>query len=494
MVTLRPYQDAAIAAIREAFNAQGHRRVLFVLPTGGGKTVCFSYIAHRTAAAGKRVWIIAHRDELLRQISAALMKFDVPHGIIRGGCVTTWHDVQVCSVQTLVRRLDQLPSPDLIVIDEAHHAAAGSWDKITSRYATTPILGVTATPVRGDGKGLGDYFDTMVLGPTAAWLTDNGFLAPADIYTPELADMTGVRTVMGEYDKAQTAERLDKPTIYGGAVRYYTQLAFGKRIIVFCVNLTHVQHTLEAYLEAGIPAASLDGNMTAENRAQVNQDFEAAKIWVLVTCEIVSEGYDVPGCDGVQMLRPTQSEGLFLQQIGRGLRIAPGKSSAIIIDHVGNVGRYVDGYFIPKHGLPTDERNWELTKGKKKRDMLPVPGIRMCRACFIIMPVAARVCPKCGVVIPVQTHEIETSDEGELRRLNIEPVTAAEAKSLMENAKSLKDLHDVARRLGYRQQWAYHEYNRRREESIRQIVQGVATAPTHHHSTATTVTTANGRQ
>lgn len=473
MITLRPYQQTAIDEISHAYRVLGHRRVLFVLPTGAGKTVVFSHIVSRIAAAGKRVWVIAHRDELLTQISKSLHVFNIEHGVLRGGSKTSWHSVQVCSVQTLVRRLNTMAAPDFIIIDEAHHAAAGSWKKILTRYPDAYILGVTATPIRLDGRGLGHYFDHMVLGPTPQWLTDNGYLSPVDIYAPELINTSGIRTRMGDFDKKQLAEAADKPAIYGNAVEHYRSLAYGKRIIVFCVNLRHVQHTLDAYRDAGIPAASLDGNMTAQERAQVNADFEAKRIWVLVTCDIVSEGYDVPGCDGIQMLRPTQSEGLYLQQCGRGLRIAEGKRRAIILDHVQNWHR---------HGHPLDERYWELTEDKQKRSRNDghAPGLRMCSECFAVMAVWDKVCFKCGAAPKVADRTPENK-EGTLILVTPgeppPPVTPEERRELMEQAEASDSLvvwHQVAKRLGYKSGWAYMQFSEQRKKKMDAVMTRIA--------------------
>lgn len=475
MITLRPYQSESIRRISEAFRVQRHRRVLFVLPTGGGKTVCFSYMVSRQAAAGKRVWVIAHRDELLTQISNSLQQFDIEHGVLRGGSKISWHDIQVCSVQTLVRRLNRLPKPDLIIIDEAHHAAAGSWKKIMEHHPDVYVLGVTATPVRLDGKGLASYFDHMVVGPTPQWLADNGFLSPPDIYAPELVDTAGIRTSMGDYDRKQLSERMDKPAIYGNAVEHYRKLAYGKRIIVFCVNLKHVEATLQAYRNAGIPAASIDGKMTPAERQQVNRDFESKRIWVLVSCEIINEGYDVPGCDGVQMLRPTQSLGLYLQQVGRGLRIAPGKQRAIILDHVKNWER---------HGHPLQERAWSLdaaVKRGKKSDDATRSLIRMCETCFVIMDVSDTVCPACGTPV-VFVDRTPDQVDGELKLITPPASLSAEEKlELFAQARTLQDWHNVARRCGYKPQWAWIKHNESRKAAIDRAARRISAgnAPAH---------------
>lgn len=454
MVTLRPYQDKLVADLRHAFNVLRFLRVLLVLSTGGGKTIIFCFIAWRFMMAGKRVWILAHRDELLSQISRSLDTFGVRHGVMRRGSNGTWHDVQVCSVQTLARRLGRgLTPPDLIVLDEAHHAVAGSWAKVLQAYPDVPVLGVTATPCRLDGKGLGDVFQHMVLGPSAADLTRAGYLASAVVYAPPLMDTAGLHTRMGDYNATEVADRVDRPTICGEAVTHYRKLAMGKRIIVFCVNLKHVEHTVDAYTAAGIPAASLDGKLTTADRMQRVEDFSAGRLLVLVTCELVNEGFDVPGCDGVQQLRPTQSLSLHLQQIGRALRPAPGKTEALILDHVRNWER---------HGLPTDPRDWELTSGRVRRSNAEATvGVRQCKECALIYPSFASQCPRCGETAPVKdrTPEVVAGELALVAAAEREPVSAEERAEILKGPHSIQEWHAIRKRLGYKPGWAWRMFS-----------------------------------
>ena len=173
--TLRDYQTTGVADIRRHF-ARGVRRVLYQAPTGSGKTVLFAFIVESAVARGNRVVILAHRQEIVDQISAALTSLGVPHGIIAAGYDETPAPVQVASVATLVRRLDRLCGIDLIVVDEAHHAVAGTWRKILAAAPQAKVFGVTATPERLDGKGLSDVFETLVLGPTISELVDGRYL------------------------------------------------------------------------------------------------------------------------------------------------------------------------------------------------------------------------------------------------------------------------------------------------------------------------------
>ena len=211
-MNLRSYQQQLITDIRLQYQL-GKRSVLAVLPTGGGKTVCFSYIAQAAARKGNRVCILVHRQELLDQASRSLSGMGVQHGIIaakRGMDLS--HAVQVGSVQTVARRLHLLPRDffQLLIVDEAHHTTAGTWAKTLAHFHAAKLLGVTATPIRGDGRGLGEHYQAMVQGPSAAWLTDNGFLAPAKVLAPPGFSSAGLRKRMGDFDMSQATELLQQ--------------------------------------------------------------------------------------------------------------------------------------------------------------------------------------------------------------------------------------------------------------------------------------------
>jgi hypothetical protein len=323
---LRDYQEMSVEAVRDRYRA-GKRRTLLVLPTGGGKTVCFSYIASGVAQNNKRVLIIAHRRELLRQISKALTAVGVPHGMLMGGSTGIPRtNVVVASVFTLANRLKHFPEPDMIIGDEAHHFTPNSsWGKVVNAFPKARVLGVTATPERLDGKGLGVLFDDMVVGPTVAELTEQGFLSPADVYAPSKPDMQGIHTRMGDFVKADLEKVMDRPSITGSAVAHYTKLAAGKKAIAFCVSVKHAQMVAEDFRNAGYASYHIDGGMTEGERDKVLKDFEAGKIQVLTSCDLVSEGFDLPAVEVAILLRPTQSLSLYLQQCGRAIRPAPGK-------------------------------------------------------------------------------------------------------------------------------------------------------------------------
>ncbi|MFZ9559255.1 MAG: DEAD/DEAH box helicase [Vulcanococcus sp.] len=454
-VQLRDYQQSAVDLLRGAF-AQGRRAPLLVLPTGGGKTVCFCYVAEQASAKGRRALVLVHRQELLRQCSAALDRLGVQHGLIAAGCRFAPYSVQVASVQTLVRRMDRLPwQPDLIIVDEAHHAVAGSWRKVLDRYSSSRVLGVTATPVRLDGKGLTDVFDSMVIGPTIADLTAMGFLSPTRIYAPPTKlNLKGIRTRGGDYDAKQVAEAMDAPSITGDAVEHYRRICPGVPAIAFCATVDHAKHVAEQFRAAGFRAESLDGSMDSSTRARLIDDLGCGRLNVLTSCEIVSEGTDIPVVTAAILLRPTKSEGLYLQQVGRVLRPAEGKSHAIILDHVGNV---------LTHGLPEEDREWSLD-GTKKREGKKAPSVRQCPKCFAAH-LPAPNCPACGHQYVGERREIQEV-AGELIELDRTMVTRQRRRE-QGSAQTLEQLIQLGRQRGYKNPlgWAQHVYSARRNRA-----------------------------
>jgi superfamily II DNA or RNA helicase len=261
---LRPYQQDAVERLRSAFR-QGHRAVLFVLPTGGGKTVVFSHIAQQAASRGNRIAVLVHRAELLEQASRSLTGLGVRHGLIASGrSMNLAAPVQVASIGTLARRLGQLPPEcfQLLVVDEAHHSNAGQWSRIIEHFSGAHLLGVTATPVRSDGRGLGAFYSELVLGPSPGWLTANGFLAQARVFAPPNGfEAKQLRQRMGDYDLRQAAGALGGARILGDAVSHYRQHLWGKSAIAFCCSVAHAQAVAEAFNGQGIAASSIDGSL-----------------------------------------------------------------------------------------------------------------------------------------------------------------------------------------------------------------------------------------
>jgi superfamily II DNA or RNA helicase len=443
MVRLRSYQTDLVESIRSAYR-QGIQRCLAVAPTGSGKTVVFSYIAQQSLARGSRTLILVHRQELLDQTSRTLTAFDVPHGVIAAGRSSDATErIQIASVQTMVRRLDRIAEPDLIVIDEAHHSIAGSWRKVIDRFPSARVLGVTATPQRLDGKGLGSVFDQMIMGPRVADLQRDGHLSAAKYYAPTTTDLSGVGNRAGDYDHAGLESVMDRPTITGDAVDHYARLAHGMPAIAFCVSIAHARNVAESFCRAGYDAATIDGTLSAQDRRDRVQMLGDGRLSVLTSCEIINEGFDVPVVGAAILLRPTQSLGLHLQQIGRVLRPAPGKTHAVILDHAGNLAR---------HGRAEDDRDWSLQDRPKKKSGLgnASVAVRQCPECFCCHAPNEKSCPECGYEYEVQNREIEHV-EGELVEFSGSRLTRQQE---VWKARTFDDLLRIQKARGYKPGWA----------------------------------------
>ena len=444
---LRRYQEQAIADLRDGFS-RSYSSLLLVMPTGSGKTVVFTEIARRATQKHKTVFVLVHRRELINQASNKLSIAGVQHGIIAAGFPASTQNVQVASVQTLVRRLNSLTSePDLIIIDEAHHAVAGSWQKIIDRFPNAKRIGVTATPSRLDGRGLGSYFDILVQGPSVEQLENLGFLSPHKVYAPPpKADLSNVKTRAGDYAKDQLSEIMDRPTITGDAISHYRRLADGLPAIAFCCSIKHATSVCASFKAAGYRAKLVTGNMPMEERDEAISGLADGRTQVLCSVDVVSEGTDVPAVSAAILLRPTQSEALYLQQVGRILRPQTGKI-AIVLDHVGST---------IKHGFVDDVRVWSLdSKPKRKKNDEPAPSVRQCPMCFAAFK-PQPVCPCCGHEFPVKPKRQLTQREGELKEMRRQDaIERREKRKEQGRARTLPELLALADRKGYKRGWAY---------------------------------------
>lgn len=397
---LRSYQLKDCGAIRDAFRS-GFDAPLYVLPTGGGKTVVLCHIAQAAVQKGGRVLLLVHRRELLDQAVRSLLRMRISAGVIAPGFNKSDKAVQVASVQTMSRRLAQF-SPDafsLVIIDEAHHAVAGSWQTVCSYFGGAKRLGVTATPVRLDGRGLAGQFDTMILGPSPRELERGGFLARSRVYAPPIGfNAAAVRSRMGDYDLGDAEQQVTTVRALGDAVTHYQQLLGGGTAIAFCCTVKHAEAVAETFTAAGIPAESIDGSMTWEQRESKLHRLSQGQLRILTSCMLIGEGVDVPSVNGCIMLRPTKSLSLFLQMVGRCLRPAAGKDAAIILDHVGNYER---------HGHHMDRREWSLEEGvRKRRDGAAGPALWVCPGCYCNVESRQQECPECGYVRPRQERQV----------------------------------------------------------------------------------------
>jgi superfamily II DNA or RNA helicase len=455
MVQLRPYQQQLLEDIRTAMR-QGHRRVLAVMPTGSGKGTTIAAMVASAAARNHRVLILAHRAELIADLSQRIHGFGINHGVIASGYREDMrHPVQVGSVQTVVRRLGRIPPPSMVIQDEAHHLVANNmWGKVIDSWPQAFLIGKTATPERLSGEGLGvghgGFFTTMVLGPDAAWLTEQGFLVRARVFAPPGIDLSGIKRYDTKKGRHDADDILRQGQAMGDAVSHYRRTiepVHNGTAISFCCSVAHAEAVAEAFRAQGISAAALDGTMDRGHRRRLIADLGAGVLKVLTSCDIISEGTDIPSVTGAILLRPTDSLGLHLQQVGRVLRPCPGKPYAVINDHVGNTLR---------HGLPTDPREWSLEgrpKGKARKPSDAIP-IRICPACFSAIPSTANPCPECGHEVEQARRKLVTV-EGDLRELTGAELRRQERREVAK-ARTREELETIARERGYKPGWVQH--------------------------------------
>jgi DNA repair protein RadD len=440
--TLHPFQQQLVDTAAGHL-AAGARSVLIQAPTGAGKTVITSSIFDRSITKGRRSWFIVHRRELVLQAVRTFEEAGVPTGVVAAGWpMHPGRPVQVCSVGSLRGRLRHLMPPDLVVWDECHHCAAKTWGDLHAALPKARHVGLTATPERLDGAGLGDYFDEMVVGPSTAWLIENKYLAPFRYFAAPKLVLDNVATTAGDYNKGQLAAAIDKPAITGDAVSHYLRVAPGRRAVAFAVKIEHSRHIVESFLAAGVPACHVDGETPTHERDRAVAAFRAGEIKVLSNVDLFGEGFDLPALEVAILLRPTKSLGLYLQQVGRALRTSPGKTEAIILDHASNVG---------VHGMPDDERGWALTSGRRQKKGVAGPSVRICEDCFAAVNSRNLVCPECGCVFPAEEREINEV-AGDLQEVSQEARDALRRERNREQAaaKTFDELLAIGKRRGYR--------------------------------------------
>lgn len=440
---LRPYQNDLVEQVRQAWR-DGFKAPCIVLGCGGGKSCIVAEIARRTTWNGKRVLFLVHRRELVDQIFRTFVRW----GVLMDLC-------EIGMVQTFTRRLKKLKKPALIITDENHHSLAQSYKRIYEHFSDVPRVGVTATPVRLNGDGLGDVNDKLIIGVSTKWLIENHCLAPYDYYAPDIADLTGLHTKMGEYVTSDIEKAMIKKAVFGDVIRYYKQLADGKKAICYCSSIKHSEKTAEAFNAAGIPARHIDGGTPKAERNKIISDFRSGSITILCNVDLISEGFDVPDCECSILLRPTHSLTLFIQQSMRCMRYRPNKR-AVIIDHVGNYAR---------HGMPDDDREWTLEKKKHNKiqqEKEQSTKVLQCPECFYTFSLDAldggeKKCPRCGFIFPSKERKIEFKEETKLIKVTGFKLDYAGP----EQCQSYAELTEYAKAHGYKVGWAYYQAKKR---------------------------------
>lgn len=438
---LRPYQAEAVSSIRECF-ARGQKSVLYQAPTGSGKTALTAWMVKAADERGMGSWFVVHRRELINQSMRAFESIGVPYGVISSGyCEEPKHRVQIASIQTLVRRMHRHARPAMVIFDEAHHMAANTWSRVADQLRGVYQIGLTATPCRLDGTGLRGWFDTIVTGPTVRTLTNAGWLAPYRIFAPRGISVAGLHKRMGDYDKKELEAVVNKPSITGDAVSEYQKIARGGRAVAFCVSVEHSKEVAQAFNASGIPAAHVDGDTPHDVRDRCVQDFSDGRTRVLTNVDLFGEGFDLPALQVSILLRPTQSLGLYLQQVGRSLRPGPGKT-AIIIDHARN---------CELHGLPDDEREWSLDGVEKRKSIKQEVKVQICPRCFAAQK-PAKACKFCGYVLPPVPRVVEEKI-GDLVEVDKDAL-ARQRKKERQALKSYEETVEYGETMGYKPGWA----------------------------------------
>lgn len=458
--TLHPHQETIIAKARGVLAR--HNSVLIQSPTGSGKTVLSSFMHKGATDRGYISWFIVHRQELLDQVASAFSATGINYGFIAAGYPGNMTaPVQICSIDTLRTRIKNISTqnmPYMATFDECHHFGAAGWRNVRAAMPQgTKIVGLSATPNRLDGKGLGDIFESIVHGPSVAWLVENGYLSKFKIFGPASPDLSGVHTKMGEFDKIESARVMDQASITGDAVAHYKRLCPGKRALVYAINIEHSKHIAEQFRAAGFTAVHLDGKTPRDERRASVRAFERGDIQVMVNVGLFEEGFDVPGVEVILDLNPTKSLSRWLQRCGRALRVAPGKEQALILDHAGNAMR---------HGLPDFAHEWTLDGNiltrKKKVDEITGPDLRRCMKCYFISKAHRTVCEHCGEPFELKLRQVEHVD-GDLVEITTADIAIKAKRREQGRAGTLQELISLGKQRGYKNPaaWAGHIFRAR---------------------------------
>ena len=454
MLELRDYQALLVPELREGFIT--YRSICLQMPTGSGKTAIAGAIALGLARNGRSLLALVHRDELVDQMCATLDKVGLRghYGIIAASrAPSPWAKLQVASIQTLYRRDHLELNPSIVVVDEAHHAKARTWEAVLDRFPRARRLGMTATPRRLDGKPLGTHFDHLVEGPSIPWLVAHGWLAPTTTkYVPRGVLTKGIRNVAGDYSRKDLGEQLNRKAI-AAPVKAYLDHGPDRRAIYFGINTQDSEQVAALFREHGVTAVHVDGRTPKGERRQAVNEFRDGHIQVFCNVDIAGEGTDFPICDCVLMGLPTLSETRYLQQAGRAMRPEHGRD-ALIIDLVANVGR---------HGWPDDKREWDLTLDTSEKEGAKAPrqnvNMRVCVHCATVYQSRRGECPSCGKKQPLETPkhldiELMTRDKDE-------PITSRpsmaevrkELRRVVRDGRGRAGIREVRDRFGLNPRW-----------------------------------------
>lgn len=461
-ITARPYQEVALTLLQSDFDV--HKRVLCVAPAGSGKTTIGALLITRTQR-WKRVLWLAHRTELIDQARQRLSDLGLHVGVMMASYerlhpehVVPDAPVQVGSVQTVERR-GVPPNVDLLVFDEAHRTMADSYQRIAASCPDAYVLGLTATPCRLDGRGLGDFYTYMeiIAQPSELYgrylAEPRTFSAPLELLTVLYTKMRSVRMRLGDYDAGDLGRAVSKKTLIGGVVSEAMRLAPKAKKIVFACSVQHSKQLVREFQRCGVSAAHLDGHTSQKQRAAMLSRLRNGTLEVICNVDVLSEGWDLPALGAVIVARPTASLSRFLQQVGRCWRWDNLKSLPIVIDHGANFDRFE---LYPSYDMEwTLQHGVETTTSRKRA--------RICQKCLVFMPRSARKCPHCGAPCPkrgtpdpfeklAELEEVSRRGERPVRDLVLlEKERVENIEKLRRNTR--KRVMCVARKVGASESW-----------------------------------------
>ena len=441
MIQLRDYQIELINGVYQSMG-KGNKNIMVQSPAGSGKSVTMSEIAKRATDKGNNVLFVVHRRELVEQIKGTFIANNV--------------DMQLCHVgmvQTVSRQIknNKVKRPSLILVDEGHHALARTYQNIFDEFPNAYVLSFTATPWRMSNKGFTEVFQDLILGKSVKWLIDNNRLAPYKYYSVNLIKNIQLKhNATGEFSNTSIEEAMQK-TIFGDVIENYQKFAEGKKTIVYTHSVEMSKKVADKFNASGYKAMQVDGKTPKAERELAMKLFRSGEVKILVNAELYGEGVDVPDCQCVILLRPTESLTLFIQQTMRSMRYQPNKQ-AIIIDHVANYSR---------HGLPDSDHDWlEHFKGSDKKsnqsDGIPV---KECESCYAVIPSAYTVCPECGEEFETEATDYHIDESRELEEITEENIITLNFKT-PEECKNVEELYELAKDNGYKPGWAYIQAKR----------------------------------
>ncbi len=435
---LRDYQHHAVDDVIATLD----NRPILVSPTGSGKTTMATEIVERLGAP--TLWL-AHRKELIDQAAERLEAHGLRIGIVMSGYASDPDaQVQVASIQTLIRR--DKPHAKLIIVDECHHAAADTYQRVLDEYPGAAVVGLTATPFRLDGRGLGDLFGGLVVAAWADELCDSGFLHKPRVWASKAPDLRGIRVVAGDYSLGALAERSNTAELNADIIQTWQKHAAGRRTVAFAVDIAHSRAITEAFCEVGVAAEHLDGNTSRTERGEILHRLRTGQTQVVSNCMVLTEGWDLPALECAIIARPTASLNLHLQMIGRVMRACDGKDGAIVLDHAGN--HHV-------HGLVTHRLNYTLSD--EKVGFSEPLGLRRCGNCGLLFETSEPCCPECGWV-PVST------DSGQRRQSAVHgqgELTEFDDTSFEYRREVWIQIEAQRMVSGYKPGWSYYRFEDR---------------------------------